>query len=319
MKVVILITSFTCVIAEYLVPAVIDERGDWFVNVTIPFVNESMRIHIDMVDREHIPLQFRNRRLVYEPLRLLTGETAAHPFFSYTSRFRGELERSSHYRLGVHPRSAMVRAAESVALMRSVWDSHKGHLVIQSTFSSFNASCVPGSLMRRTFTDHISFIRDLRLYIGDSWGWVEDIQLWNGHSAIASLFTEDFDIIARYLVDSGAVRTVQPEIFSNCTREVIALVPPIELKQNNFGTLNIFSDEYIEVLPGDRCKILPRHLTSGFGHRNHVRLNPLKLQNLNIRISSNGIVEFCDTKYDDPLFSGEESSMESSVDPTLPV
>ena len=319
MKVVFLITSFTCVIAEYLVPAVIDERGDWFVNVTIPFVNESMRIHIDMDDREHIPLQFRDPRLVWEPLRLLTGETAAHPFFSYSSRLHSDLERSSHYRLGVHPKSAMVRAAESVALMRSVWDSHKGHLVIQSTFSSFIASCVPGSLMRREFTDYVSLRRDLRLEIGDLSGLVADIQLWNGRSAMVFLYPEYFERISQYLVDSGAVRTVEREIFSNCTREVIDLIPPIKLIQDNFGTLNIFSDEYIELLPGDRCRIIPARFTSGFGPHHNVAINPLKLQNLNIRISSNGIVEFCDTKYDDPLFSGEESSMESSVDPTLPV
>ena len=158
--------------------------------------------------------------------------------------------------------------------------------------------------MRRYFesSGRVSYT-GARLKIGDLSESVNDISLHNGPSAISFLPYDFFVAIVDYLVRFGADRTTRYDRFSNCTREVIDLVPPIELSERNFGTIKIFSDEYIELLPGGICRIAP-HISSPGYRPNHFAVNLLKLQNLNIRISSNGIVEFCDTKYDDPLTSG---------------
>ena len=178
------------------------------------------------------------------------------------------------------------------------------HLVIESSLSSFNSTCVPGSLMRRYFEPLGTVSRTgARLNIGDLSDSVNDITLWHGPSVIGFLSYNYFVAIVDYLVRFGADRTSRNDRLSNCTREMIDLVPPIELSEGNFGTIKIFSDEYIELLPGGICRIAP-HISSPGYRPNHFAVNLLKLQNLNIRISRNRIIEFCDANYDDPFTSG---------------
>ena len=321
--------------AEYTVPAQIDERGNWFVNVSIPSFNRESRVSLTLSRDHYIPSRSREeliRLRRYDPFHLVIHDTAelrlslrtdgtsTLPVFSFTSRPLQNVDPVSDLSVGVRSDSPMVQEAGSIALIRSPREGHEneGHLVIESTFSSFNSTCVPGSVMRRYFQSSGRVLyTDARLKIGDYSENVHDMTLWNVPSAIAGLDYGFFQVIVRYLVRFGARRTAEASSFTNCTREVIDLVPPFELSESNFGTVKIFADEYIELLPGGICRIVPDVSPSGC-QSNHFGLNLLKLQNLNIRISSNGIVEFCDAKYDDPLTSGIDSSL-PTVASTSPV
>ena len=292
----LLIGSFAILgIAEYTVPAYIDRGGNWVVNVTLPLSNESMLIRMAWDSRDHIPFKLTSRGIDDLNLTLGSGESAAAPqdlSFSYVSRPIRVTGRRFSY-LGVSPNSPLVRAAGSVAMIRSPLEVHEnqGHIVIDSTFSSFNSTCVPGSLMRLPASGLVR--SNFTLKVGES---VETLMRFcmDIHPTVISVVPQQIlDAIRRYLVYFGARPIWRSSEFSNCTRESIALVPPIELIGTEFGTLAFYPDEFIAVLPNNWCRIIPEGTRFTIGSPTFI-FNVLKMTGVNFRISSDNTVEFCD-------------------------
>ena len=297
----LLIGSFAILgIAEYTVPAYIDDRGNWVVNVTLPLSNESMSIRMAWLSRDHIPFELTSRGIDDLNLTLGSGESAAAPHdlsFSYVSRpitiFTPADQRLEYSSLGVSPNSSLVRAAGSVAMIRSPLEGHEnqGHIVIESTFSSFNSTCVPGSLMRLPAFD--SGRSNFTLKVGESVETLRRIYMDNHRTIFSSVPQQILDEIRRYLVYFGARPVRGSSEFSNCTRESIALVPPIELIGTEFGTLAFYPDEFVILYPNNRCRIIPEGTRFTIGSPTFI-FNVLKMTGVNFRISSDNTVEFCD-------------------------
>ena len=300
--------------AEYTVPAYIDKQGNWVVNVTLPLSNESMSIRMAWLSQDRIPFELTSRGIDDLNVTLGSGESAAAPqdlSFSYVSRpitICTPAEQIFEYSsLGVSPNSPLVRAAGSVAMIRSPLEGHEnqGHIVIESTFSSFNSTCVPGSLMRLPAFDLGR--SNFTLKVGESVETLRRIYMDNHRTIFSSVPQQILDEIRRYLVYFGARPVWGSSEFSNCTRESIALVPPIELIGTEFGTLAFYPDEFVILYPNNRCRIIPQG--------NPAMISPptftfsvLKVTGVNVRISSNGTVEFCDAAANDEAGHADNES-----------
>ena len=283
--------------AEYIVPAYIDEKGKWFINVEIIRLGTTQRMELRMAGDDSFPhAAVPSLTARPESLRLPgISNGGAHQPFTFESVSRGY---GPPFFVGVDPSSPLLASAGSVAMIQLSREGNprEGQVVIDSNFSSFNATCAPGSLMRLEIPSNevggtIAIGRSeltISSIILDSLP--ENVLAW-----VPRLFL--FYVIDKLeYMDARSVRNIHPTTFSNCTRElVVASLPPIEVRMEDFGTLVLYPDEYIEFGTDAHCSL---RLREAWERAPVFQVDILKLPNINVRISSNGIAEFCDAMVD---------------------
>jgi hypothetical protein len=288
--------------AEYIVPAYIDEKNDWFVDVAISYRIQQVRMKLKMARYDTIPCEYPAHGPAHNLFSLLLfsllgNVNGVHQPFSFESA-PGRCAEGLHVgRLGVKPGSPLMAAAGSIAMIQLSQEGHarEGHLVIGSNYSSFNATCVTDSLMRfRIDTRFEGSITMGRLNTAvDSIGFdllPDTVLAWVPDNIVA--------FIIEALEGMGARRLshMHSTTFTNCTREVVvASLPPIEVTRENFGTLLLYPDEYIEYESDGHCSLL---LQSPWEGAVVFQVDIMKLPNINVRIANTGIVEFCDAILD---------------------
>ena len=187
--------------------------------------------------------------------------------------------------------------------------------MIGSNFSSFNATCVPGSIMRSRIP-------------------APAISPWSSQGSITmgsfstNIYAIEFDLVSvsqniladvpyrvitslvQKLEEIGARReNTYTDAFFNCTRElVVASLPPIEIRKEDLGTLLLYPDEYIEFESDGHCS----HLLGSANGRTIFRVDMMRLPNINVRISNSGIVEFCDAMFD-PDYVGRHLALMTNM------
>jgi hypothetical protein len=287
--------------AEYIVHAIVDIYGCWKVNVSMSPLNQTLQMDVKIHNQERIPFISGcfGPNTTELSMSLLGGEQDnTNSVYTYASQPWWTNEGGSpRANIGVSWGSALLRAAGSVAIIQSSGESfaRKGYLVIESNLSSFNSTCFPGSFSRFNLTAAESHLENATVRAGGVSSPVDGFLLYTSLNAfnIAAVPIVIWAHVIDLLESNGAhlFREVTRITLSNCTRDFhLENLPLLEITTPDFGTLVIYPDEYIEFLPDNQCVVL---LTPSLG-TNRIELNPLVLSNLNLRISSNGIVEFCD-------------------------
>jgi hypothetical protein len=297
---IIFIIAIFCqtAVAEYIVPAYIDENNDWSVDVSVSSspLNQTVRMTLKMSRFDIIPSGFPSRGpngFLFSIPGSTNGVTQALSFISD----RPDRSGTSLGILGVDMDSPLLRAAGSVAMIQlsQEGNAREGQIVIGSNFSSFNATCFPGSLMRLQ-------IPPIRSEVTITAGGFVD----NSNGIDIRILSDHVLADVPYSIEARIIRTLQgigarsmygsPERFSNCTRElVVASLPSIEFRKEDLGMLVLYPDEYIKFGADGHCSLL---LRSALVEAAVFRVNLLKLPNINVRISNTGIVEFCDAMVD---------------------
>jgi hypothetical protein len=328
---IILIIGIFCqtVEAEYIVPAYIDENNDWSVDISVSSPpNQTVRMKLRMARFDIIPIPLRAHETNRVLFTIPGNANSSDPPFSYESTPGRNSENVNSAQLGVQPGSQLLTAAGSIAMIQLSQEgrAREGHLVIGSNFSSFNATCFPGSLMRLEIP---SIRSEVTISVG---GFVDtsyaiDIRFVCDR-VLADVPHRIVEWIIGTLRGTGARRRYgSPERFSNCTRElVVASLPSLEFRRRDLGKIVLYPDEYMEFGTDGHCFLL---LRPAFVEDDFIRVNLLKLPNINVRVSNTGIVEFCDAMVD-PDYAGRhlalmtnmsrvtEEPVEHSSPPTAP-
>ena len=304
--------------AEYIVPAYIDENNDWSVDVAMSSpLNRTVRMKLRMTEYDAIPFPIR----AHEPTRVLFSipgnANGAHLPFSYESAPDRCDEDVYVAQLGVKPGRRLLAAAGSIAMIQLSQEgrAREGHLVIGSNLSSFNATCFPGSLMRLEIPPIPS---EGSISLGDINTTTRQINVDALPDNILAYVPGDFeDFIIEALEELGArtlsLMSSSATTFTNCRREtVVASLPPVEVRREDFGTLVFYPDEYIKYESDGHCSLL---LVSPWLGATGFTVNIFKLPNINVRIANTGIVQFCDAMVD-PDYVGLHSTMAEETSST---
>jgi hypothetical protein len=307
--------------AEYIVPAYIDENNDWSVDVAMSSpLNRTVRMKLRMAHGDIIPFPLRANEFNRVLFSIPGNAYGAHLPFSYESAPGRCGEDFYVAQLSIEPANPLLAAAGSIAMIQLSREgrAREGHLVIGSNFSSFNATCFPGSLMRLQIPPIPS---EGSISVGDINTTIPEINVDDElpDNILAYVPTAFHDVIIEALEELGA-RTLslmnsRATTFTNCRREtVVASLPPVQVRREDFGTLVLYPDEYIKYESNGQCSLLLVSPWRGWRGVSGFTVNVLKLPNINVRISNTGIVEFCDAMVD-PNYVGlhstvaEESSM----------
>jgi hypothetical protein len=306
--------------AKFIVPAVIDRMSDWYVNVAVSSVNVTVRMRLSLTSADIIPFGYPAH--LPDPVFSLFGRrNGVHLPFSFES---DPLEDNYFLgaELGVGRESQFLAAAGSVSMIQLTQEgrAREGHLVIGSNFSSFNATCIPGSLMRSPG----NLIRsEVTIRVGGVDHRFTGIDFWDlsSNSVLAYVPQSILEVIIRILEGMNVQRAYRPgeRSYWNCTRElVIESLPELEVRSGEWGMFVLYPDDYIDFTEYGTHRLCSVLLRSSLEHfwstPNSVQVNLLKLPNINVRVSNTGIVEFCDAMVD-PDYVGLHSTVahESSM------
>jgi hypothetical protein len=267
--------------AEIIVPAHIDNRGNWFVNASIPVFNSTFSVKLATTRHNNYPPSRPMMPNAVLRWKLIGGE--------YAIRYSADTAREGREAiLGIHPHSSLVRGTGSVALIRSSVDGHNqdGKMVIGSRLSSFNATCVPGTYMRFG-----SESGEVSVRIAGKEVTTKGVQFHDDASYRQFLHVPQ-EIVARLhalLVGLGASQSHLHEyqFFTNCPSSLIPFLPPIEIETRDFGKISFGPAEYMHFNPEDEgC--LPK-----VGAFPGVYLHPFRLPGFNVRVSNDYTWEIC--------------------------
>jgi hypothetical protein len=107
---------------------------------------------------------------------------------------------------------------------------------------------------------------------------------------VAKVHIDIFGEIQRAAVRGGAIR-LDDFVMTNCSASILDTLPSIHVRYQNFGNLVLRPDDYVAFRSEDsRCELLlqPKRNIS-------IVLDPLKMKDLNFRISSDSYTwEICD-------------------------
>jgi len=175
-------------------------------------------------------------------------------------------------------------------------DANMGNLVLMSTLSSFNRSCVPGTLMRLDLSRSTDY--DLRRKINATVSIPNSNVTAFGNASIASfvgsrylanIHSDIFLEIKRAAVRAGA-RRGNGVVMTNCFTSILDTLPSIHVMYHDSGNLVLYPDDYISFTSNTTCRILlrPQRDVS-------IVLDLLKIKDLNFRLSSDSYKwEICD-------------------------
>lgn len=301
------VTSLSGVCAEKIIPAYIEkESGDWFVYAAASPLNISARTKLGVSGGDEFPVPLPLPRYNAIPVTLCGIENkTTDSVYTFPSFTRGLVLDDQVQKMSLFHRGPLIRNYRSVALVRSSLDVNGGPaMFIHSVSSSFDVTCIPGSLMRMNFfasnprmvvkTEHVE------TQVGEiKFEEVFDVPKISSNGSISSapavaiIPAENIEHIQHSLLASGA-RQVGLHSYSHCPRTVEESLPSIEISGPYRGRLVVTPEQYMQFSEGETCSLLVRKADRRFLYDPAiVAVNPFRLKNVNVRISDNGIWEMC--------------------------
>ena len=181
-----------------------------------------------------------------------------------------------------------------------IWNTanNENKLILNSSFEWFNTTaCYPDSILSVPITGDEFTVGNHVTYMGRNITEIGTYTLCSVFPEMTDVSLEVFNQIEVALDHAGApppsglLHEVVPFTFGNCTA-VRELLPPISLEFET-GVIDVYPDEYTEMISGDRCYLLisppPRELSPG-----RRRLNPLNFKGINVRFTRNEMI-FCES------------------------
>ena len=197
----------------------------------------------------------------------------------------------------IGPRTGLVSYYDSVDF---IWNTanNENKLILNSSFEWFNTTaCYPDSILSVPITGDEFTVGNHVTYMGRNITEIGTYTLCSVFPEMTDVSLEVFNQIEVALDHAGApppsglLHEVVPFTFGNCTA-VRELLPPISLEFET-GVIDVYPDEYTEMISGDRCYLLisppPRELSPG-----RRRLNPLNFKGINVRFTRNEMI-FCES------------------------
>ena len=206
----------------------------------------------------------------------------------------------------------------SVAVIRNTQNTTMGSLVLRSTFSSFAASCVPGTLNSHRY-DQLVNVHTVSLNLGTSDRFAALVgrsisfrfgTISKSH-AVAFVNQELYAEINRFLTELGAIDTNQREpttLFRNCSSDMVSRLPSMQLQFKRGGPpIELLVSDYVtRDDDGNRCHVLlAPHIGAGASAENTFILLPFRIPSLNTRISSDEYIQVCRNTVPSPVFGLE--------------
>ena len=215
--------------------------------------------------------------------------------YRYSGRVQANELESSFLSLG--PREALTASVGSVAVLQA--QNRSAELVLGSTSRFFNSTCFENSIMRFPY----GLDPDLHLHFntGGDFNVVASVNLWFMQAVVLPRVPLSvINTIHRSLVDLGKTPDPSSElpmtIFNNCTSSIIPDLPvftvTLQRGSTELGSIALYPESYINFDTDGNCRIIVRET----GARSlNLPFNPLALPNTNLRISSDGFYELCDS------------------------
>jgi len=198
-----------------------------------------------------------------------------------------------HSYLSIGPESTLTQKSVSVAIIRD--DTSEARLVVGSTFDFFESHCLPGSIIRMLNASHPSVSDesnhlDSRIHFGDYT--ISNVDFRLGCTLNRHLFDAPSPVlqqISRTIELNGGRPRDEPGIWDNCNQSTIAasFLPEIRITVTRnealWGTIVYYQEDYIDIEDGDICRLRIQVAVLS----DDLVLNPLRIPNSNVRISSN--------------------------------
>jgi hypothetical protein len=197
---------------------------------------------------------------------------------------------------GIGPTSNLARVAGPIAVIRD--DDTRAQLVLRSSIEMFISYCETAPISMYNYDPHSTFSASIHFGEKD-WGTHSYRLDTVGRSPprVASVPESVLKSIIDNLSANGAtsVGTSKWEpIFVNCTRaNVLETSPAIKIKFEN-GTLTLSPNDYLYFdISSNRCSF---RIVENYPEEN-LWIDPLMLLNTNVRISSDGSWDLCESGY----------------------
>ena len=201
--------------------------------------------------------------------------------------------------LSLGPREALTASVGSVAVIQA--RNGSAELLLGSTSRFFNSTCVENSIIRFPY----GIDPDLRLHFntGVDINVDANVNFWNIQAMVLPRVPRSvFNSIQRSLLDQGKTPDPSSEepmtVFNNCTASIVPDLPvftvTLTLRRGSteFGSIALYPESYINFDTDGNCRIMVR----GTDARSlYLAFNPLALPDTNLRISSDGFYELCDS------------------------
>jgi hypothetical protein len=272
------------------------------VNVSINPLEETanMRLAFHTADMVPFPRPSTVPRQSSLEFSVYYNNTESRSNYSFTSSAVGyDPSGVGHVALG--PRSALLRSAGSVALIRNEGnDSTTANLVIESQSLSltFEPTCIPGSSLRLPWFRY----GGVSLSVSVNNISVENASplFFQSSRAFLILPTVIYTALRNSIEETGAFFSsphTHNGTLSNCSEAMLESLAPINIEIPNIGTVKIYPDEYIgfssSLSPdGGECELL---VTQQADCPTCFGIDPLKLPNTNFRISNDDYWKICDS------------------------
>ncbi len=295
------INSCTRLMGELIVPIVRDHSDglNWVVNATSEDSTNIASMHLKICWDSILPFWAPIRpylTLVGHEIDVVPSAVlSSHRFTWFISCTRTNFELEP---LRLSLTWDLLRETRSIAITQSPDDANMGNLVLMSTWSAFNRSCVPGSLMRVDLTRSTDYNLQKKVDASVSVVTSTNVTAFGKASFesilesryVAQVHNDIFGEIQRAAVRGGA-RWLDGFAMTNCSASILDTLPSIHVRYQNFGNLVLRPDDYVAFRSEDsRCELLlqPKRNIS-------IVLDPLKMKDLNFRISSDSYTwEICD-------------------------
>ena len=225
--------------------------------------------------------------------------------YTFSSLTRGLVLDDQIQKMSLFHRGTFIRNYRSVALVRSALEVNGGPaMFIESVSLSFEANCIPDSLMTMNFfapnprmvvkTEHVETrVREIKFEEVFDVPKISLDGVISSAPAVAIIPARNVEHIQLSLLGAGA-RPVGLHSYSHCPKTLEESLPSIEISGPYRGRLVVTPEQYMHVSEGETCTLLVRIADPRFLYDPEiVAVNPLRLKNVNVRISDNGIWEMC--------------------------
>lgn len=296
---IILFTIFALgvfAVENFETPLTYDSSGNLFVNVQTGIPSSPtamMQLALGSFSSICLGIPYGSEDL---EISFTNSENDDHRFPTLLTRcIRNALCPTSFLRVG--PTSQFLSTVNSVAIIK---DINQAHLVLNSTMSAFNETCVPGSLLNLDFNSGTIFVNfalanETHIEQYDGPRLLIMNQVGNYKMSVPEPL---FNRIDELLVQTGAHRLVtldseSPRMYSNCSVESTYLLPAIRTSLTDLGAnFVLFPEDYIKFDSSTNSCVLRVIDTSSSGY---VWIDPFRLVDTNVRINRDNTYQICDT------------------------
>ena len=290
MMIRVLVNSFALGLAQtdLRFPLSIDSHGNFLMNVSVPSIgigSISALVNMGSINT-----------MMYDGSMAMGGRMEIHSLindamYSWEDDSMLISNEIGDSVLTIGPESELTRSVGSVAIVRR---TNGTELVIRSTLDRFIETCTPGTLLRAQFAANnrvngtfSTSAEPPRLLHRVEWHTVEDRHL----VVPVNVIEEISELMIRY----GAIQMNDNFEFDNCSAEMIAALPNINIfiqtiNGGQMSRLVLFPEDYLKTR-GISCQLRLMRQSGAAS-----KFNPLQIPNINIRVSSDNVMEFCDSQ-----------------------